>query len=115
MDTGRVSLIVGEVDMAEQAWSIAISLDPTHAEALNDLGVMLKERGKDASARVYYERSRTAKADSLEPWFNGATDAMERRDLQKAFAFLRRALEISPDHTESGQLFADVLSELSQN
>ena len=115
MDTGRVSLTVGEVDMAEQAWSIAISLDPAHAEALNDLGVMFKERGRDASARICYERSRTAKADALEPSFNGATDALERRDIQSAFVFLKRALEISPDHTESMQLFADVLSELSQN
>ena len=108
-------MAVGEIDMAEQALQIAISLDSSHAEALNNLGILAQEAGKEASGKLYFQRARAAKEDIFEPWFNGAMHAMNDGTLQTAFDLVRHVLDICPDHEESKKMHNDLLTAFASN
>ena len=110
-----MALAVGELDTAEQAFTTAAHLDNTHSEAMNNIGVMHKQSGKDASAHLYYSKARNANKETFEAWYNSAIDSMENEDLQSAHKFILAALDICPEHEQSKQLHNSILKDLSRN
>ena len=68
------------------------------------MGVLLRENGKDASARLHFQKASAVNEEVFEPWYNKAVDATENGDLQSAFHSVNRALDICPDHVESKKL-----------
>ena len=101
--------------MAEQALEIAVCLDSSHAEALNNLGILLQEDGKEASGKVFLHRARAAKEEVFEPVYNCAIHAMNDGNLQTAFDLVKRALDICPDHEESKKMHKRLLTAFSSN
>lgn len=74
---GSANLHLGRLGQAEQLLRNAVALDPTFVPALNNLGVVLMERGKISEARVVFQQ-----AFALD---SGATDSI-RENLSLAIA-----------------------------
>ena len=74
---GSANLHLGRLGQAEQLLRRAVELDPTFVPALNNLGVVLMERGKISEARVVFQQ-----AFALD---SGATDSI-RENLSLAIA-----------------------------
>lgn len=50
----QVAIGIGDVALAYQCLKIAISVDPTHAEAYNNLGVLENRKGNEEQARSFF-------------------------------------------------------------
>ena len=59
---GCVSICIGDVGLAYQSYRIATSLDPNHAEAHNNLGVLESRRGKLAASAAAEQQQSAAGA-----------------------------------------------------
>jgi Flp pilus assembly protein TadD len=74
---GSANLHLGRLGQAEQLLRRAVELDPSFVPALNNLGVVLMERGKTPEARVVFQQAFAA--DS------GQTDSI-RENLRRSIA-----------------------------
>ncbi|MFN6924529.1 MAG: tetratricopeptide repeat protein [Tabrizicola sp.] len=54
---GSANLALGRLGQAEQILRRALEQDPTFVPAMNNLGVVLMERGEYGEARVYFQRA----------------------------------------------------------
>lgn len=54
---GSANLALGRMGQAEQALRRALEIDPRFVPALNNLGVVLMERGKTGEARVVFQQA----------------------------------------------------------
>jgi tetratricopeptide (TPR) repeat protein len=78
---GSANLQLGRLGQSEQLLRRAVEIDPSFVPAINNLGVVLMERGKYAEAKEYFEQAYAA--DS------GETDSI-RENLQRAIAQLEK-------------------------
>ncbi len=101
----------GDRDKAENMWREALTQDPNHPDALNNMGMVAGRKKQYAQAAEFFERSIKLKPDEPDPHLNlgttyrlmGMPDLAERE--------LRMALALAPiDYlvlNELGQLFLD--------
>ncbi|OIQ06438.1 MAG: tetratricopeptide repeat protein [Rhodobacteraceae bacterium CG2_30_10_405] len=92
---GSANLHLGRLGQAEQLLRRAVELDPTFVPALNNLGVVLMERGKISEARVVFQQ-----AFALD---SGATDSI-RENLSLAIALGEDAGYTQPEATNNFSL-----------
>jgi Flp pilus assembly protein TadD len=85
---GSADLQLGRLGQAEQLLRKAVELDPSFVPALNNLGVVLMERGKTAEAKLVFQQ-----AFALD---SGETDSI-RENLQRAIAESEKADYSSSD------------------
>jgi len=86
---GSANLALGRLGQAEQILRRALEMDPTFVPALNNLGVVLMERGKLGEARVVFQQ-----AYALD---SGQTDSI-RENLKLAIA--RTETQVYDDASE---------------
>ncbi len=86
---GSADLHLGRLGQAERLLRQAVQLDPSFVPALNNLGVVLMERGKTAEAKLVFQQAFAQ--DS------GQTDSI-RENLMRAIAESE-----NPDYTESDE------------
>lgn len=103
-NVGHVAIGLGDVGLAYQAFRVAISVDPAHAESLTNLGVLESRKGNLEQARANYSAAQKAADYLFEPWYNGALLAFKCGDFQEAYVQVSKALAIFPDHTDSQEL-----------
>ncbi|KAG2451608.1 hypothetical protein HYH02_003389 [Chlamydomonas schloesseri] len=101
---GQVAVGIGDLALAYQAFKIAISINPNHAEALNNLGVLEYRKGNDDSAAALFRSGQREGSHVFEVFFNGALLAFKAGDFQVSFDLVNKALEAYPEHTESHEL-----------
>lgn len=101
MVLGHLGVALGDLEMAEEAFSVAVFMDSSHSESLNNLGVL---KSRVTHSMDYFTKSRNACEVLFEPWFNGALEAMKQGELQNAFELVSRALEISPEQKTSNSV-----------
>ncbi|KXZ42612.1 BBS8 protein [Gonium pectorale] len=101
---GQTAVGIGDLALAYQAFKIAISLNPNHAEALNNLGVLEYRKGNDDSAAALFRSGQREGSHVFEVFFNGALLAYKAGDFQVSFELVNQALEAYPEHTESHEL-----------
>lgn len=89
---GSANLALGRLGQAEQILRRAVEEDSTFVPALNNLGVVLMERGKYGEARVYFQQ-----AFALD---SGQTDSI-RENLKAAIARSEAAV-YDPTQEEGG-------------
>lgn len=87
---GSANLHLGRLNQAEQLLRDAAKENPNFVPALNNLGVVLMERGQYGEARLFFQRAFAA--DS------GQTD-MIRENLKRAIAKSEDAVYVEPEET----------------
>jgi Flp pilus assembly protein TadD len=95
---GSADLALGRLGQAEQMLRRALELDPSFVPALNNLGVVLMERGKLGEARVVFQQAFAAdsgQTDSIRENLRLAIAKTEQRDYDTGevtgeFSLMRR-------------------------
>jgi predicted O-linked N-acetylglucosamine transferase (SPINDLY family) len=82
------------------AYHHAITLQPTNANALYNLGNLLQEHGRLIEAAAVY-RTAIARSESGAAYYNLGNVVWKLGDLDAAAAALRRATELRPNHSSS--------------
>ena len=103
-NVGHVAIGVGDLDMAHQAFEIALGVESTHAESFNNIGVLESRRGNVESARANFAAAAANAEWAHEPFYNHALIAFRRGDFQEAFERVEKALEAFPEHAEGLEL-----------
>lgn len=87
---GSANLHLGRLNQAENILRDAVAKDPNFVPALNNLGVVLMNRGKYGEARIFFQRAFAA--DS------GQTDAI-KENLKRAIAKTEDSVYAEPEET----------------
>ena len=95
---------IGDVNMAYQAFSVAIAMEATHAEALTNIGVLEVRQGNDSAALGHFQAAQKIAPLAYEAWYNGALVSMRAGNLQECYSQATSALAAFPDHSDTQDL-----------
>eukprot|EP00775_Hariotina_reticulata_P012139 gene12139-12277_t len=101
---GQVAIGIGDLSWATQCFRLAVALDPSHGEALNNLAVLDMRRGDVQQAAGHLRSGVRAAAHVFELHYNLALLAHRQGDLQEAMAQVNEALTVYPQHMDSLEL-----------
>jgi protein O-GlcNAc transferase len=87
----------GRLNEAEQTYRRLLAADPSHADTLHFLGLLLFQRGQHADALVLMERAIALNGDNLAYHNNLGNVLIEQGKLDEAVACYRRALQLMPE------------------
>jgi tetratricopeptide repeat protein 8 len=103
-NVSHVAIGLGDLNLAYQALKISISLNNNHYEALNNLGVLEIKKGNLDQARSNYLLACKNTEFSFEPYYNFSALKYKMGDLEEAYKFNKKALELFPEHYDSKEL-----------
>jgi len=106
---GAVLAQEGRDDEARQDFLAAITLDPAHFGALNDLATLLHRTDFRTAARLAYAEAVRHHPDNPIGRINLANALLANDELDEARAHYEAALSFSPDHPDAHQGFANLL------
>eukprot|EP00879_Flechtneria_rotunda_P021995 GHRR01023196.1.p1 GENE.GHRR01023196.1~~GHRR01023196.1.p1 ORF type:complete len:416 (+),score=162.18 GHRR01023196.1:766-2013(+) len=109
---GQVAIGIGDLSWAHQCFRLAVTLNPAHPEALNNLGVLEIRKGKVQQAAGYFRSGAKAADHVFELHYNLALLAHKQGDLQEAVSQVDQALVINPEHTDSLDLKKQLRAQL---
>lgn len=101
---GHVAIGIGDVGLAYQAFKIAVSVDPNHAESYNNLGVLEMRKSNASQAQSNFQTAESLADYLFEPTFNLALSAFKRGAYEMSFRRVQKAMELYPDHSDSKAL-----------
>lgn len=101
---GHVGISLGDLGLAYQAFKVAVSIDPGHGEALNNIAVLEMRRQKFDLARSLFNSSCEASNFLFEPLFNSALMSFRMGDFQESHTSVTKALQLHPNHVDSTEL-----------
>jgi len=85
----------GRLDDAEDMYRLVLKASPTHARALNNLGVIYLRYGdEDQAVRLFSEATKT-KDGSADPYYNLACVFAKRGDALRSLQYLRQAISVN--------------------
>ncbi|KAJ9514769.1 hypothetical protein QJQ45_028539 [Haematococcus lacustris] len=108
----QVAVGIGDLGLAGQCLRLAVALDPGHAEAHTNLGVLEGRKGNDTLARSHF-MSAQASGHAFEPFFNGGLLAFKTGDFQESFTLVSQALAAYPEHSDSLELMKQLKAQLT--
>jgi tetratricopeptide (TPR) repeat protein len=88
-------------ERAVDAYRRVTTLDPTHAAAWNNLGLLHHRTGRYEDARRHYEVALAADPACAEAAYNLGSLHDDQSDLDQAVRWYRRALEVRPDYADA--------------
>lgn len=88
-------------ERAVDAYQRVTTLDPTHAPAWNNLGLLHHRMGRYEDARRHYEVALAADPTCAEAAYNLGSLHDDLADLGQAIGWYRRALEVRPDYADA--------------
>ena len=103
-NVGQVAIGIGDLGLAYQALKIAVSVDSTHAESFNNLGVLELRKGNVEAWRANFEKASREAEHAFEPAYNHALLAFKTGEFQEAYERVEKALECYPEHADSVEL-----------
>ena len=92
---------LGRLAEAEKGFRKATELNPTYADAYNNIGVTLQEQGKLDEAISAYQRALEIQPANADAYNNMGNALKEQGKLDEAIAAYHRALEIKPLYAEA--------------
>ncbi len=105
----------GRLSEAERLYRAIISNGCGLAEAHNNLGFLLHQRGNNAAAMAEYRKAVDLKATDPGALTNLGNALREIGNIEEAEVFYRRALAIKQDHVEANNNLGMMLSERGQH
>lgn len=104
----------GQISEAAASYRRVLELKPDHADANNNLGVLLGNAGQFADALPHYERAIALRPDYAEAHNNLAVALGEVGRVKDAVAHYREAIAIRSDYMEAHNNLAVALSGIGQ-
>lgn len=101
---GQISIGIGDLGLAYQAFKIGVSINSNHAECYNNLGVLELRKGSIAQARSNFQASQRIAPYMFESFFNGALLAYKLGNHQESYKLVSKSLEAYPNHSDSQDL-----------
>lgn len=89
--------LAGDNAKAEALYRQIIAADPRHADALNNLGVILMSGGKTGEATDLFNKAISLKPDFADAYYNLACSYSKLRQPESGLKFLEQALMIKPE------------------
>lgn len=93
--------MVQKYDLAIADFTTAISIDPKNAEAYNNKGMYLSEKGMLDSALIYLNKAIELKPDSYEAIYNKGNNYAKAGDFNTAIKLYNEAIKVKPDYTDA--------------
>jgi len=100
----------GHFEEAERALRHALALAPNHAAALNNLGSLLDARGDYYGAADAFAKAISQRPDYARAWLNQAAALLAIRQLVRAEASARRAVQLDPSWADAQFVLGNVLA-----
>ena len=104
----HVAVGLGDVGLCFQCLKLAVTHDPTHAEAFNNLGVLEHRKGNVAQARASYQTAMAHGPGCYEPHYNKALLCDAAGNHHGTFRAATKAAALFPGHAGSRRLVAKV-------
>jgi tetratricopeptide repeat protein 8 len=101
---GQVATAIADVGLALQALKVAISIEPTHAAAHNNIALLELRRNNVSLAAASLDQARRHGPQMYEPYFNSALVGLKKGELQESFTFSAIAKDVYPGHTDTDLL-----------
>lgn len=101
---GQVAVGIGDLNLAFQAFKIALTCDSKHPESFNNLGILELRNGNLDTAKSHFLSAMSIAPHVFEPHFNAALVANRVGDLQDSFDLVSKSLAAFPEHTDSKEL-----------
>ena len=108
MQSGMSAHRAGDLEAAEKAYRQALSVDPSHADALHMLGILHRETARPDEAESLLRQALAIREDALFLTNLGNLLAESGRDDEAATCY-RRALTVAPKHAGAHYNFALLL------
>ncbi|KAJ1436097.1 hypothetical protein B484DRAFT_445830 [Ochromonadaceae sp. CCMP2298] len=101
---GHIGISLGDLGLAYQAFKVAVSIDATHGEALNNIAVLEMRRQKFEVAKACLSTSCDVSPHIFEPFYNSALMSYRMGDFQDSYTLSCKALALNPSHGDSQEL-----------
>jgi len=105
---GCVALSIGDLSLARQAFKVAASIDPHHAEAVSNLALLDLRKDSATAAHANFKLARILGPHLFEPFQNGAVAAFRAGDVAGSLELVEKALLIFPGHADSLELLEQI-------
>eukprot|EP01006_Ploeotia_vitrea_P022084 TRINITY_DN54499_c0_g1_i1.p1 TRINITY_DN54499_c0_g1~~TRINITY_DN54499_c0_g1_i1.p1 ORF type:complete len:486 (-),score=258.48 TRINITY_DN54499_c0_g1_i1:42-1499(-) len=105
---GHMAVGIGDLNLAFQAFKIAVSIDAQHAESFNNLGILELRKNNIEMARSNFETARNLAPHLFEPFYNGALLAYKLGDTEQSFQMAHQSLAVYPGHMDSLELVKEL-------
>ena len=90
-----------QFDAAIDSYKLALKIKPDYAEAYNNMGVTLNDKGDPKAAIESYKQALKIKPDYAEAYNNIGIVLKDQGDLEAAIDSYKQAININPDYAES--------------
>jgi len=107
---GEALMETGEFQAAENAFRLALELDPSKTHVYNHVGISLRRQGKLDEAGRYLHRALELSSDDEHLYYNLGRVYLEQGEREPAMEYLQKALAINPDFEEAQQLRREIIS-----
>lgn len=104
---------IGDVNMAYQAFRVAVVMDSTHAEALTNMAVLEVRQGNDKIALTHFQSAQKLAPQAYEAWYNGALVSLRTGNLEDCYKQAQCAIEAFPDHSDTQDLLKQLQTQFN--
>jgi tetratricopeptide repeat protein 8 len=108
----NIAIGIGDLPLAYQALKISITYNGQQFEAFNNIAILEIKKGNTDQAKSNLILACRITDFSFEPYYNYAVMRYKQGDLEEAQKFVKKSLEIFPDHFESKELREKISKEL---
>ena len=98
---GASNAALQRYEAAIACYKIAIKIKPDYADAYNNMGVALKEKGELNAAIEIYKKAIKIRPDYADAYYNMGVALKDEGDADAAIDSYKKALKINPDHAET--------------
>ena len=96
-ERGNIQLLLGQMDMAIEAYSEAIKLNPRHDSAYNNRGTAYSSKGEHDKAIEDYTKSIEIKPKGAVAYYNRGSVYDEKGEVDRAIEDYNKAIQLRPD------------------
>lgn len=111
---GGIHHLQGNLQQALESMQVAVQYAPDDAEALSNLGLLLRSAGRLADAQAVLEHAIALRADDAHTHNHMALTLLDAGRLNEAHASASTALALDPAHAQAGNTLATILQHQSR-